>query len=283
MNTQGVSAAEAKRFDDQGFIFPIRVLDEDQVRGIRAILEDRERMEGGKLSLQTNRKPHLLMTRLAALVRDPRVLDAVEALIGPNILCWGSDFFTKAPGDGKIVSWHQDSTYWGLSPPSVVSVWIALSASTPESGCLRVIPGSHREAQLPHRNTYAENNLLSRGQEVAVQVEEDRAVDIVLKPGEASIHHVRLVHGSQANKSNDRRIGFVIRYLPTHVKQEIAGRDSATLVRGVDLHNNFDLEPAPESDFHPDAVAAHARIIEAQGKILFRGAKVGFPLRANTD
>ena len=268
-----MSAAQAKEFDRKGYHFPIRVMDATDARRFRTSLEALERAEGGVLSATTGRKPHLLLTEWASLVRHPLILDAVESVIGPNILCWGSDFFIKNPGDGKVVSWHQDSTYWGLSPPDIVTAWVALAPSTPQSGCLRVIPGSHLRDQLPHRESYAANNLLSRGQEVEVAVDEAMAVDVVLQPGEASLHHVRLVHGSKRNESTDRRIGFAIRYVPTHVKQLNPGQDSATLVRGVDTHGNFELEPAPVADFHPDAVAAHARLIDAQARILLKGTR----------
>lgn len=273
MTGSALGVNEIADFERTGIRFPVRVMSEAEALGLRRELEALERREGGELSKRTNRKPHLLLTSLAALVRDARILDVVESLIGPNILCWGSDFFIKNPGDGKIVSWHQDSTYWGLSPPQIVTAWIALAPSTAESGCLRVIPGSHTRDQLPHRDSYAANNLLSRGQEVAVDVGEQDAVDVVLRPGEASIHHVRLVHGSGPNVSSDRRIGFVIRYLPTHVRQMQEGRDSATLVRGEDRYGHFAPESAPLADFHPEAVAAHARLIDAQAAILFRGAK----------
>jgi len=273
MTTHGLSAAQAREFDRTGFHFPIRVLGAESAAQLRAQLEALERSEGGVLSPRTNRKPHLLLTRLAALIRDARLLDAVESLVGPNILCWGSDFFIKNPGDGKYVSWHQDSTYWGLSPPDVVTAWIALAPSTRESGCLRVVPGSHRREQLPHAESYAADNLLSRGQEVAVDVDEALAVDVVLQPGEASLHHVRMIHGSAPNRSSDRRIGYAVRYLSTRVRQLLDGMDSATLVRGVDEYGHFAHEPAPIADFHPDAIAAHARAIDAQAQLLFRGAR----------
>ena len=134
---------------------------------------------------------------------------------------------------------------------------------------MRVIPGSHTVDQLPHRDTYGPNNLLTRGQEVAVEVDESKAVDVVLAPGQFSLHHVRLVHGSEPNTSDEPRIGFAIRYLPTYVKQVSENADSATLVRGVDEFRHFELEPAPQADFHPDAVAFHARVMDANRKILY--------------
>src|SRR6185369_15723616 len=118
------------------------------------------------------------------------------------------------------------------------------------------IPRTHTSDQIPHRDTFAKNNLLTRGQEVAVDVDESKAVTIELAPGEIHLHHVRLVHGSPANPSDERRIGFAIRYIPTSVAQ-VAGRDSATLVRGEDRFHHFDHEPAPKADMDPDAVRLH--------------------------
>ena len=162
------------------------------------------------------------------------MLDAVEQVIGPNILVWGSSFFIKEPQNPSFVSWHQDSTYWGLEPADIVTAWVALSESIHENGAMRVIPGSHKLDQAPHRDTFAADNLLSRGQEIMVEVDESKAVELRLQPGEMSLHHVRLIHGSEPNPSTKRRIGFAIRYVPTYVRQAAGLRDSATLVRGVD-------------------------------------------------
>src|SRR5262249_12820360 len=133
-------------------------------------------------------------------------------------------------------------------------------------------PGTHLKDQLPHRDTFAADNLLSRGQEVAVEVDEKQAVDVPLDAGQMSLHHVRLVHGSEPNRAPHRRIGFAIRYLPTYVRQLSGQRDSATLVRGHDAYGHFIHEPAPAADFDPPAVAFHAEAFEAQMEILYRGA-----------
>ena len=184
---------------------------------------------------------------------------------------WSSSFFIKDAHDPHYISWHQDSTYWGLSHPDVVTAWLALSPSTRANGCMRVDPGTHLLDQLPHKDTFAENNLLTRGQEVQAEVDEKRVVDIVLEPGELSLHHVRIVHGSDANGSDLRRIGFAIRYVPTYLKQTAGPRDSAMLVRGVDTYHHFEMEPRPQSDMHPDAVALHKHVTEEAAKILYRG------------
>ncbi len=150
---------------------------------------------------------------------------------------------------------------------------MALTPSNAGNGAMGFIPGTHTAAQMPHRDTFAKNNLLTRGQELAVDVGASRAVTIELEPGEMSLHHVRLVHGSPANPSHDRRIGFAIRYIPTSVSQ-VAGRDSATLVRGVDEFHHFDLEPRPSADMEPVFVKLHKEITERNAQILYRGTEV---------
>jgi non-haem Fe2+, alpha-ketoglutarate-dependent halogenase len=257
----------------EGFYFPVRVMPEAEAVAVRRQLEVYEAKSGGPLKGSMRHKPHLLFTWLWDLVHHPRVLDAVEDVIGPNILCWSSSFFIKEGHDPSYVSWHQDSTYWGLSEPDVITAWIALSPSTLESGAMRVIPRSHGE-QIAHKDTFHRDNLLTRGQEVQVEVDGSKAADLVLKPGEMSLHHVRLVHGSEPNNADDRRIGFAIRYVPTYVRQTVGPRDSAALVRGTDTYNYFDHEPGPEHDLSEAALALHKEIADRQGKVLYRGTNV---------
>jgi ectoine hydroxylase-related dioxygenase (phytanoyl-CoA dioxygenase family) len=153
----------------------------------------------------------------------------------------------------------------------VVTAWLALSVSDRTNACMRVVPGTHLKDQLPHQDTFAADNLLTRGQEVMVEVDESKVVDIELQPGEFSLHHVRIVHGSDPNPADYRRIGLAIRYVPTYVKQTAGPRDSATLVRGVDHYHHFEMEPRPKGDLDPEALAAHQRVTEEANKILYRG------------
>ena len=263
---------QVQQFQRDGVLFPIDVFRREEVDALRGRLEALARAEGGKLSSGTNQKPHLLLPWLADVTREPRILDAVEGVLGPNILCWASGFFWKPAGDPAYISWHQDSTYWGLSHPDIVTAWVAFTPSTPESGCMRVIPGTHQRDQVPHRDTFAAENLLSRGQEIAVEVNEEDAVNVVLQPGQASLHHVRLFHGSEPNRADHPRIGYAIRYIPTYVRQTAGVRDSATLVRGTDEHGNFDPEPVPRTDFDPECVRFHAEMLERAARILYAGA-----------
>ena len=207
-----------RQIDDywrDGCIFPVRVMSEADAKAIRARLEAFEKETGGPLKGSLRHKSHLLFSWLGDLVRQEKIVDAIEDLYGPNLLCWTTNFFIKEAHNPAFVSWHQDSTYWGLDRPDVVTAWIALTESNEANGAMGFIPGTHTSDQIPHRDTFAKDNLLTRGQEVAVDVDEKKAVTITLKPGEMSLHHVRLVHGSPPNPSNDRRIGFAIRYIPT--------------------------------------------------------------------
>ncbi|MBX9699321.1 MAG: phytanoyl-CoA dioxygenase family protein [Acetobacteraceae bacterium] len=266
-----LTAAETAAYHAKGYHFPLRAFPAETAAGFLARLRATEARLGGPLSGRMNQKPHLILPWVHEIVTQPTVLDAVESVIGPDILCWGSQFFMKGAGDAAFVSWHQDGTYWGLSSPEVVTAWIALTPSVPESGCMRVVPGTHR-TQVAHTDTFAKDNLLSRGQEVAVTVTEADAVDIVLQPGEMSLHHVLIVHGSEPNRAAWPRIGLAVRYVPTHVRQQNGEKDGALLVRGADRFGHFVHEQAPEDELHPAALARHKEALDRQLAILYRGA-----------
>jgi non-heme Fe2+,alpha-ketoglutarate-dependent halogenase len=268
-----LTAAQIEQYREEGYISPIRVMSEAAAGEYRRRLEAFEAKNGGPLGGDLRHKSHLLFTWLSELIRHDKILDAVEDLYGPDLLCWSTNFFIKEKANPAFVSWHQDSTYWGLSKPDVVSAWIAFTPANSGNGAMQVIPGTHNTDQIPHRDTFDRHNLLTRGQEVAVEVDQGKAVTITLEPGEMSLHHVRLVHGSPPNTSDDRRIGFAIRYVPTSVSQ-IAGADSATLVRGSDRFHHFELEPRPARDLDPALVALHKEITARNAQILYRGTDV---------
>jgi len=148
-----------ERYRRDGFYFPIRVLAPGEALERRRRLEAVEAAHGGRLGGELRQKPHLLFTWLADLVRHPAILDAVEDVLGPNLLVWSTSFFIKEARDPAYVSWHQDATYWGLSEPDVVTAWLAFTEATVENGAMRMVPGSHGE-QLAHHDTFAPNNLL---------------------------------------------------------------------------------------------------------------------------
>ncbi|HVL55664.1 MAG TPA: phytanoyl-CoA dioxygenase family protein [Burkholderiaceae bacterium] len=270
--------AQVAQFREQGYVSPLRAISAERAAQIREKLEAYEKKAGGPLRGEYRHKSHLLFTFLSELVHESRILDAIEDLYGQDLLCWTTNFFIKEARTPAFVSWHQDSTYWGLSAPDVVTAWVALTPSNAANGAMEVIPGTHLQDQIPHRDTFDQNNLLTRGQEVAVDVDPSQAVRLDLQPGEMSLHHVRLVHGSPPNPSDDRRIGFAIRYIPTSVRQ-LHGEDSAMLVRGVDTYRSFEHEPVPSMDMQPDLVALHKQITDRNAKILYRGT----PIKSYSD
>lgn len=264
-----LDAKSVERYRREGFLAPLPVMAEAEMEHHFAALREVEVQRGGRLAPVHNIKAHLLVPSLWDLVHDSRVLDPVEDLLGPDLLCWGAGFFDKRPGEPGHIPWHQDATYWGLSAPEAVTAWIAFTPSLRRNGCMRVDPCSHTR-QLPHGDTRDRTNMLPGREVVLVDVEEARAVDVELRPGEMSLHHVLLVHGSQRNRSDLRRCGFAIRYIPAHLTNRRDVRSTATLVRGRD-HGHFDPEQAPQSDFHPAAMARYTEIARHWMRGVFDG------------
>lgn len=265
-----LSSAAVDAYHRDGYFFPINVLSAAETRGYRDKLEAYESTGGGSIGGNLRQKPHLLFPWLNELIRHPNILDAVESILGPDLLCWSSSFFIKEPKNAGFVSWHQDSTYWGLSAPDVLTVWLAFTPANEVNGAMKFMPGT-QHTQVGHRDTFDKDNLLSRGQELEVTVDETKSVLVPLEPGQASLHHVMLFHGSAPNRSPDRRIGFAIRYIPTRLRQIAGAADSATLVRGADRFGNFELEPAPKGECDAEALATHARLVTQQAATLYRG------------
>jgi non-haem Fe2+, alpha-ketoglutarate-dependent halogenase len=266
----GLPQQAVQQYRRAGYISPIPVMSRADADGYRRKLEAVE--SSGQLPAGALRtKSHLLLTWVDEIVRSPRVLDAVEGIVGPDILVWGTSFFIKEPRNASFVSWHQDLTYWGLEPAEIVTAWIALSESASENGAMRVIPSTHTMEVVPHKDTFAPDNLLSRGQEVSVEVDEAEAVTLELAPGEMSLHHVKLIHGSEPNPSAKRRIGLAVRYIPTRVRQTAGEIDSATLVRGRDAFGHFRPEQRPLEDLSEAALAHHAQVTGESSRILMRG------------
>jgi non-haem Fe2+, alpha-ketoglutarate-dependent halogenase len=239
------------RYEAEGYVFPVHALDEGDVPRFADAYDAYEDGLGAELAAVPARDRYVFFAETHAflpfaydLATQPAVLDAVESLLGPDLLIWDSRWFTKRPGDATYISWHQDGTYWELSPPKVCTAWIALSRSFAGNGAMQVVPRSHVGGQLPHVDTFDEANALARGQEIAVDVDEATAVTLTLEPGEMSIHHIGVVHGSKPNTSDESRIGFAVRFIAAEVKQAVES-PMAMLVRGSDAHGNFDLLEAP--------------------------------------
>jgi len=250
------------RYHQDGFLFPFRALSMEAAAAYRADVERTcagvaERPAAGPGSTSYRVKPYLLFPWAANLVREPAILDAVEDLIGPDILVFHTTMWWKAKHSPNRVPWHQDGTYFGLAPHEHVTAWVALSPSNTGTGCVRIVPRSHLAGQMAHADHRDPTLMLSRGQTLTAAIEATTAVPIVLSPGEFSLHHTMAVHASDPNTGDEDRIGIGISYIPTRVRHVGPTRLSATLVRGRDAHGHFDLEPRPLADLDPGAVAAH--------------------------
>jgi non-heme Fe2+,alpha-ketoglutarate-dependent halogenase len=246
-------------YRQDGVLFPLPALSPEEVAECLRCIEDLRQAHGGNPKSHELSQCHLHFEWARRLVMHPAILDAVEDVIGPDILVHATSIFQKRPYDGTYVSWHQDGYYMRLDRPDFVSAWVALTDSTRENGCLRVVKGSHLSGSLVHSDSaVAERNLLSSGLEIAVQVDESAATDEVLRAGEMSFHHVNMVHGSNPNLSGFHRTGFAIRYVAPHVKQA-SPHHPVLLARGKDRYGCFDLQTSfPLADF-AQAVAAQRR------------------------
>ena len=274
-----LSDTQIADYKAKGYTWPVQVLSANETAHYRARFEAYEQQHGGWYELSKGQKLYLLQTWVAELAANTKVLDAVADVLGPDIFCWGTSLFVKDAQTPSYVSWHQDSTYWGLSSTDVVTAWIALSPATLESGCMKMVPGGAEREQLPHSDSLAPENLLTRGQEIQVEVDEADAEFTLLDAGAMSLHNIRTIHASEPNQSDERRIGVAIRYIAPHVRQINAPDDSAWLVRGEDRHGNFIHETPPKSDMDDAAMAEHQRIMQLRQGVLYKGVE-GKPAHA---
>lgn len=256
-----LSNAQVERYRKEGFLSPLRAFDAARAAHYFAALEHSESAHGQYNRHYLASKAHLVFTWAAELVRNPEVLDAVEDLIGPDILLFNLTIWSKRGHDETYVNWHQDGTYFGLDPCEQITAWIALTPSTPEAGCVEVLPGSHLHGPMRHAERQDKKSLLSRGQYVSEHFDESGTVPMPLAPGEFSLHDVNLLHRSGPNRADHRRVGFGISYIPARVRCTAPVRLTAALVRGSDRFGHFDPEPVPAADYHPDAVAFHKQTI----------------------
>ena len=273
MTSSTVPIAEA--FARDGYVFPCGVLNEVEAGEIRADLEAGEAAlaeRPSELSLLRG-YPAQLLPSFAALIRRSGLIEAVSEILGPDLLVWGSGLFIKEANTPSYVSWHQDLTYWGLDDVQEVTAWIALSPATTESGCMRFVPGSHKRRLVPHVDTFADDNLLTRGQEIAVDVDDSEAVDVSLRPGQASLYHGHLFHGSGPNGTGDRRIGAAIRYITPTMKQASGVRPLAVLVSGEDRYGHFKLASPPDDRLRESDFALCRRDAEVKRRVLYEGAE----------
>lgn len=273
----------SKKHKDQywkdGYLFPLQAVSSAQAKDWRTELEALEAKwldNGLPLPLNTYKRVNAqcVMTLACDIGLHPAILGAVEGVLGPDIMLYSTEFFVKEPHTTHIVSMHQDLTYWGMGEiDGLVTAWLALSDVTTQTGCMDFVQGSHKNSILPHEDTFDENNLLSRGQEIAVDVADEDKVAVELAPGQLSLHHGLTIHGSGPNAGNDRRIGVAIRYLTPHIKKQSGGRDYAIPARGDCAGGNFRTYLAPNRDFELGALKLYDEIREVQTAVMMAGAK----------
>ena len=249
-------------YSRDGFVAGVPILTPADAARHRARFEQAEAAYGAPLHYVS--KVHTILTSPLELATAKPALDAVEAIIGPDILLLDVTYIVKEAHAPKFVSWHQDLTYWGLEGGDQVSMWLALSPATEENGCMRMVPGSHLHGKRAHLDVRDPNNVLSRGQEVP-DVKEDDAVSVPLLPGQASFHHGWTLHASFPNRSDDRRIGLNVQYVTPDAKQTVSQTETALLVRGEDRFGHFHQERTATEDLSADNLRRH-RALDAAMK-----------------
>ena len=280
MTGRFLDRAPTDAYHEQGYLFPVPAISPGEASDLRQETEDlidRTRDQPHVFQYTFN-VPHLVLPGIHALVRDSRVLDPVESLMGPDLLLWSAGFFIKEAHTTDFVGWHQDLRYWGLDDDSrEITAWIALGDVNRDNGAMRFMPGSHRHGIVEHRDTWRESNQLSRGQELAVDVDEKQAVDVELMSGEMSLHHGSLYHSSPANGSASRRIGLALRFITPAMRQVVGQVDYATLVRGEDRFDHFRPEPEPVFDFDPAGLHRIDTMLREMNAYYYAGAEERAP------
>ncbi len=241
-----LSPNQLKQYKDTGFVSPINVFSKEKAKEVRDEIELIERKMPEELEKSGRYNAHLISPLLDEVTHNSKILNAVQSLIGEDILVCGTTLFIKNPNIKGFVSYHQDAKYIGLEPLNWVTAWVAITDSNENNGCMRMWSGSHKENLKNHDQMFNEGNLLTRGQTIN-NVPKNETTPLILKAGQMSLHHPKVVHGSDLNKSNDRRIGFVIQsYIGTNVKQ-VNGKNSVQLARGNDKYNYHQKIGRPNS------------------------------------
>ncbi len=262
-----LSERQRKDYADNGFLFPIEIMSEAEacqhIQRLTAI-----ELQHGPMHYRV--KPYLIFRSAYEIATNPMALNAVESVLGPDILLWDCGYIIKEPDSEGFVSWHQDMTYWGLdmaSDDDLVTAWIALTPATRSNGSMQFVPGSHKRGKFAHNDTYDERNILHRGQSINDDFDEAMITQIELSPGQASLHHGWAVHSSNPNTSDSRRVGLAFNYIKPSVRQIVGEGESATLVRGRDDYGYYETEPVCESDFAPANIAFQLEVERKKRKV----------------
>jgi non-heme Fe2+,alpha-ketoglutarate-dependent halogenase len=245
---------QVAQYRRDGFLAPLDLYTPGEATELVRKFDAVEEHIKGEVGRRFRVKAHLPFPWLCDVVKDPRLLDCIEDVIGPDILCWGATFFVKRPEDGRFISWHTDSFFYGTRPNETITAWVAFNDSDLVSGCIKFVPGSHIGEPAEHVLIPNPLNMSSNGQTV-MDVDEDSAVDAVLRAGQFSLHHESVVHGSLPNKSDHIRIGLSIHYCPPEVRETRFDGATAMVCRGTDRLGNWLPDPEPKCDYDPDCIA----------------------------
>ncbi|WP_149498693.1 phytanoyl-CoA dioxygenase family protein [Roseiconus lacunae] len=240
-----LTTQQVQQFNEEGYVRPLNIFDENEISEIRAYFDDLlARVVSGGGNSYSISSAHLKYGPVHDILTDHRIVDPVADLLGDNVIGWGSHFFCKMPGDGKAVAWHQDASYWPLSPSKAVTVWLAIDDADLENGCMKFIAGSHTKGHMTYRpSDSAEHNVLNQTIENPQQFGTE--VDDPLKAGQASIHADLLLHGSEANHSDRRRCGLTLRYCSADVHADLGWNEKGVHVRGADPSGHWSDQPRP--------------------------------------
>tara|TARA_A100000164_G_C21748479_1_gene695819 strand:+ start:81 stop:908 length:828 start_codon:yes stop_codon:yes gene_type:complete len=268
----GLTVEQLDHYKNKGYISPVNALGSSEAKEIRNEIEKIEKDWPGAFEGINRNYIHLISPILNKVCLNKNILDAVENIIGKNILICGTTLFIKNPNEKGFVSFHQDAKYIGLEPYNWVTVWLAVTDANEENGCMRMLPGSHKENLKTHEQKFDENNLLTRGQTIT-NVPLEKTDPIILKAGQISLHHPKIVHGSGLNQSNDRRIGFVIQsYIGTNVNQVI-GKMYVQRARGEDKYKYHEYSSIPTELMGKNEIISQNKANEELSKIFYNGSK----------
>jgi len=270
-----LSNKELKDYKNNGYVAPINILSLKEVEEIKKEIEYIEKKWPGELVGLGRNNIHYISPIFDKVCHNFKILDAVQSIIGKDILVGGTTLFIKDPDKKGFVSWHQDAKYIGFEPYNWVTAWLAITDANEENGCMRMWPGSHKEKIKDHKDTYDENNLLTRGQTVQ-NVPVKKTIPNILNAGQLSLHHPMVVHGSGLNKSNQRRIGFVIQsYIGTNVDQ-VLGKVYVQLARGKDTHKYHEHAKRPVELMNKNDMIFKNKANKELSKIFYKDAqKIG--------
>ena len=266
-----LTAAQQAAYECDGWVTPIDIFSPKEVAQIRAELDAAEAAHGDQLQAAGRNNAHYVLPALDRIAHDSRILDAVEDIIGHDILVAGTTLFIKEPETEGFISWHQDARYIGLEPHDWVTAWLAISDVTEENGCMRMMPGTHEAPLVEHVDTYGEDNMLTRGQTVP-DVDETKAVPVPLKPGQLSLHHPRVVHGSGPNRSGERRVGFAIQSYISPAVDQVIGKIWVQTARGTDFGKHHTEASRPTQMMATDDIAFRDMTNDELAKIFYAGA-----------